>query len=178
MSLLDLAANPLFSSAFGIVGSLANGVLGYFQRKQEHAFALEENKQKMEMMALQGNLDAAKLAGVLAANREQNAGEAFTESQRAQSRAYRGGKFSAFLGETTRPLLTWFYQVAMLVIAAFIMKGWAVEQIQDPVLQYIIISVVNTATMTVSWWFGQRQLEKVAIQWGNRTAGASVGPAK
>lgn len=176
MSALEFAANPIFSSIFGVVGSLATGVLTFFQRKQDHAFALAEGRLKMEAMVLQGNIDAAKLAGILASERERNAGEAFTASQQSQSRSYRGGKIAAFLGETTRPLLTWFYQIAMVVIAAMIINGWAIEAVDNPVLQYIIISTVNTATMCVSWWFGQRQIDKVQIQWGNRTVNGQVGP--
>jgi hypothetical protein len=175
MSMLDLAANPIFSSAFGIVGSLANGVLSYFQRKQDHAFAIEEGKLKLEQMTLQGNIDQAKLAGILASDRERNAGEAFTASQVSQATAHRGARWSATLSESTRPLLTWFYQVFLLVIAACIMAGWAVESVENPILQFIIISGVNTASMTVSWWFGQRQLDKVAVQWGNRQVNARVG---
>ena len=174
MSLLDVAANPLFSSAFGIGGSLANGVLGYFNRKQEHAFAIAEGKLRLEQTTLQGNIDQAKLAGMLVAERERNAGEAFTASQVSQANAHRGSKWSATLSESTRPLLTWFYQIFLLFVAVSIMMGWAVEAVQDPIMQFLIISGINTATMTVSWWFGQRQLEKVAVQWGNRKVGAAI----
>ena len=177
MSMLDIAANPIFSSAFGIVGSLANGVLTYFQRKQDHQFAIEEGRLKLEQMTLQGQLDAAKLAGILAAEREKGAADAFTASQQSELKLHRGARWSATLREATRPALTWFYQLFVAVLALCILFGWAVEQVENPILQFIIISGVNTASMTVAWWFGQRQIEKVSLTWGNRTAGASVGPA-
>jgi hypothetical protein len=55
-------------------------------------------------------------------------------------------------------------------------KDWAPQAELEPLIQYMVVSVINTATMTVAWYFGQRQMDSVTTQWGNATAGAAVGP--
>lgn len=174
MDMLSIAANPIVSSAAGILGSLATGVLQFFQRKQEHAFQLEDRRLTMETMKLQGNLDAARLAGELTAAREKGAADAFTESQRAEANLRGTGGWATILREFTRPGLTWFYQIFLLFVFCVTLTGWAAERLTDPLLQFIVVSGVNMANMTATWWFGQRQLEKVQVAWGNKTAGAKL----
>lgn len=174
MKLLELAASPLWASVTGGLFPLIGTVVGIFKAKQDYAFQLESRRIDKEIIQLQGNIDAAKLAGELAKLREQGAGEAFTASQQAETAL---GKSKGWVGafrEITRPALTWFYQALLVGLTVMILTGFAVQQIEDPLLQYIIISIVNTATFTVSWWFGQRQVDRMTIEWGNKTVNAAV----
>lgn len=172
--LLSFAANPIFSSALGIFGPVIMGVVTYFQTKQAHAFEMEKSRLEMDRMKLQGDLDQAKLAGILMNERERQAGQGFTASQVAESSltSRNTSKWVSNLRESSRPLLTWFYQIVLVIITTLILTDVINKQLDNPIVQYVVVMAVNTASMTVSWWFGQRQMEK--LDWGNRLGRATV----
>lgn len=180
MSLLDLAANPIFSGLTGGLFSVATGVLNFFQKKQDNAHALALKDKERELLALQSNVDQAKLAGLMALMREQGAADAFTASIEAEGKLSSSGKWPSLLRESVRPVLVYTYQVAFFIMLAAALlawfRKWAGEAELVPLIQYMVVSVINTATMTVSWYFGQRQIDRVSVAWGNKTSGATVAP--
>lgn len=178
MSWTEFAASPVFSSITGGIGALVGGIMNFLREKR----AMEHQEKKWvadrEMATLMGNIDQAKLAGTLALTREQGNANAFSESIKADA-ALKGESrsvtnFRAF----TRPGLTWLYQAATLLILALSCIAWWQKWCESfevlPIIRHIVEAVINLATMSSTWWFGQRQLEKTVLVWGNKSVGASV----
>lgn len=172
--MLELAASPIWAAVTGGIFPLITSVVGIFKARDEHKFRIEEARLDLDKLKLQGEMDQAKLAGVLAAERERGAGNAFTASVDAEGKIKGEHKWVTSFRALTRPCLTWFYQIYMVVVAALLLLGYALDKVENPLLQYLIISAVNTATMTVSWWFGQRQIDKMSVEWGNKSANAKL----
>lgn len=179
-SILDIAASPLFSGLTGGLMSVATGVLQFFQKKQDNAHALLLKDKEREMLQLTANIDQARLAGALALSREAGASAAFTASIENEGRVRGEHRIITTLRASVRPVLTYGYQLAFFVTLAAAVtawfKNWAPQAELEPLIQYMVVSVINTATMTVAWYFGQRQMDRVTTAWGNSTAGAAVGP--
>ncbi len=166
MNWTDILGNVASGGVLGLLGTAVNFGLGYFQRKQEHA-------QRIETLRLEGELNAAKTAGDVALAREKGAADAFTASLKSEAALPRSYAWVAAVRELTRPGLT-FLLVALSFIF-FFYKG----ELNDT-QAYIAQNIVVTAVAAVTWWFGQRQLDRSTTAWGNKTAGASVssGPTK
>lgn len=181
MSLLDIAASPIASAALGGIGALANGILGFFQKKEDNKFALLKMDKERDLAQLLANIEETRQAGMLAALREKGAGEAFTASVEADGKLRGEHRWATTLRAITRPGLTWLYQFIFLAFAGLALAAWFNQWTAEadivPVVQYLAIAAINSATMTLSWWFGQRQMDKLATSWGNKVSGASVGPA-
>jgi hypothetical protein len=179
-SILEIAASPIFSGLTGGLMSVATGVLQFFQKKQDNAHALALADKERERLQLVSNIDAARLAGVLATTREAGAAAAFTASIEAEGRLRGEHKLIASLRASVRPVLVYGYQLAFFISLASALlawwQQWAPEAELVPLIQYMVVSVINTATMTVSWYFGQRQMDRAGIAWGNATTSASVRP--
>jgi len=158
MNWTDILGNVASGGLLGLLGTGVNFALGYFQRKQEHA-------QRIESLRLEGELNAAKTAGDVAVAREQGAAGAFVASQQAEANIGRSYKWVEAVRALTRPGLT-----ILLVILAAVLRYSADEATRS----YIDQNIVVTAVAAVTWWFGQRQLDRSTTSWGNKTAGASV----
>jgi hypothetical protein len=158
MNWTDILGNVASGGLLGLLGTGVNFALGYFQRKQEHA-------QRIESLRLEGELNAAKTAGDVAVAREQGAAGAFVASQQAEANIGRSYKWVEAVRALTRPGLT-----LLLVLLATILRYSADEATKA----YIDQNIIVTAVAAVTWWFGQRQLDRSTTSWGNKTAGASV----
>jgi hypothetical protein len=158
MNWTDILGNVASGGLLGLLGTGVNFALGYFQRKQEHA-------QRIESLRLEGELNAAKTAGDVAVAREQGAAGAFVASQQAEANIGRSYKWVEAVRALTRPGLT-----LLLVILATILRYSA----DAATKAYIDQNIIVTAVAAVTWWFGQRQLDRSTTSWGNKTAGASV----
>jgi hypothetical protein len=158
MNWTDILGNVASGGLLGLLGTGVNFALGYFQRKQEHA-------QRIESLRLEGELHAAKTAGDVAVAREQGAANAFVASQQAEANIGRSYKWVEAVRALTRPGLT-----LLLVLLAAVLRYSA----DDATRAYIDQNIIVTAVAAVTWWFGQRQLDRSTTSWGNKTAGASV----
>lgn len=165
MNWTDILGNVASGGLLGLLGTGVNFALGYFKNKQEHSQRLEWARDNRETLALEGQLVAARTAGDLAVAREKGAAEAFVGSQEAEARIGRSYKWVEAVRALTRPGLT-----LILVILAAVLRYSADEATRA----YIDQNIVVTAVAAVTWWFGQRQLDRSATTWGNRAAGASV----
>lgn len=178
MSLLDIAASPILSGVLGGVGALATGILGFFQKRDDNRFALLRMDKERELAQLMANIEETRQAGILAAMREKGAGEAFTASVEADGKIRGEHRWASTLRAITRPGLTWLYQFIFLTAFALsfaaVVRGWGEQADALSLVQYFAIASVNSAMMTLSWWFGQRQMDKAALSWGNKVSGASV----
>jgi hypothetical protein len=169
MNFLDLAASPILSGVLGGIGAVATGILGFFQKREDNKFALA---------ITMAYIEETKQAGILAALREKGAGEAFTTAIEAEGKVQGEHRWATTVRSMTRPGLTWLYQVMFLGIAGVALlawfNGWAGDEDVVPLVQYIVIAVINSSTMTLSFWFGQRGMDKMTTSWGNKTTKASV----
>lgn len=162
MSLLDILGNVASGGLLGLLGTGVNFALGYFQRKQEH-------QQRVEMLRLEADVHAARVAGDVAVAREAGASGAFVASQQAEAQIGRSYRWVEAVRALTRPGLT-----LLLVILATLLRYSA----DAATRAYIDQNIIVTAVAATTWWFGQRQLDRQQTSWGNKTTGATVGPAK
>jgi hypothetical protein len=160
MSWTDILGNVASGGLLGLLGTAVTFGLNYFKAKQEHA-------QRIEFARLEGELNAARTAGEVAVARERGAADAFTQSLRAEANMGKSYPWVSAVRELTRPCLTFF-----LMIMAFVFFFYKGEL--NATQAYIAQNIVVTAVAAVTWWFGQRQLDRSTVSWGNRTAGASV----
>jgi hypothetical protein len=168
MNLTDILIGSASGGALGIIGGVASGLLNFFQKRQDNKFELEK-------LSLRSNLQQGELAGELAKAREQGAADAFTASIKADTALRGEHKWVTSFRAFTRPGLTWYFVLLMTgILAGYIAGVIALDTIDDPILQYGVVTVFNTTVMMISWWFGQRQIEKSGISWGNKSTGAAL----
>lgn len=159
MNWTDILGNVASGGLLGLLGTGVNFALSYFQRRQEHA-------QRVEMLRLEADVHAAKTAGDVAVAREAGASGAFVASQQAEAQIGRSYRWVEAVRALTRPGLTF-----LLVTLATLLRYSA----DAATRAYIDQNIIVTAVAAVTWWFGQRQLDRSITTWGNKTAGASVG---
>ena len=165
MNWTEILGNVASGGLLGLLGTGVNFALGFFQRRQEHAQRIEWAREERETLALQGQLAAAQTAGDLAVARERGAADAFTASLQAEARIGRSYRWVDAVRALTRPGLT-----LLLVLLAAVLRYSADEATRA----YIDQNIIVTAVAAVTWWFGQRQLDRQTTTFGNQTAGASV----
>jgi hypothetical protein len=167
MNWTDILGNVASGGVLGLLGNAVSFGLSYFKAKQEHQQAMDRAESDRKTLQLQGELAAAQTAGEMAVAREKGSADAFTASQSAEA---------SLTGETfrwvnaaralNRPALTW------LCIG---LTGLVYFHTTEPdVRSYIATNVVVMTVAVVTWWFGQRQLDRSSISFGNRAASGSV----
>jgi hypothetical protein len=181
MKLLDILASPIWSSVTGGLGAVVTGVLAWMNKREDNKENAAKRAHELQLTTLMGQLDQAKFAATLAQVREQGAAEAFTETIKADAASHRGAKWVQSFREATRPALTWLYQVAFIVLLALSLIAWWKQWCGTyeilPLIEYMVIAIINAASFTLSWWFGQRQIDRAAISWGNKTFNGNVTPS-
>jgi len=171
MNTLDILTSAASGGALGLLGNIANGVLAFFNTRQEHRHLIARLQIEHEGIKLQANADAAKLAGELAATREKGAAAAFAGSIQAEQALRPSYPWVNAIRSLTRPGLTWFFVgTAFLIIMLPSLMANATEM-----QQYAAMTIVNMAYMVTAWWFGQRQLDKTALRWGSPLASPPFG---
>ena len=170
MTSFDVLASAASGGALGLLGNLANGVLGYFQKRQDQRHLLDRLHLEHAGLKLQANADAARLAGELAAAREKGAAAAFDRSIAAEQAVGVSYRWVHAVRSLTRPGLTWFFVATAVLIVLLPERLAQANALQE----YAAITVVNLAYMVTAWWFGQRQIEKTTRQWGNAVVSAHV----
>lgn len=166
MDWLSILGNVSSGGLFGLLGTGFSFAMGYFQKKQEHRQRLEWAIEERETLKIKGQLAAAQTAGEIVVAREKGAADAFVESQKAERSIARSYPWVDAIRGVTRPFLTFF-----LILVAVVMRYSA-----DPATRaYIDQNIVVTAVASVTWWFGQRQLDKSTVAFGNSTSNAQAG---
>jgi hypothetical protein len=160
MSIGAAVGDLVSGGVLGLAGSIVSEVVGYFRRKQEHSQWLERTK-------LLAEKEAAKTAGDLAVAREKGAADAFTESFRAESALKGEHRWVTSFRAFTRPGLTWLGMIASVVFCAYVPESYAGQQ---------AVAMLHQMTgMMVSWWFGQRALDRMQTSWGAGTINGRIG---
>jgi hypothetical protein len=163
----DILGNVASGGVLGLLGTVTTFVMGYFQRRQEHAQTLERERLVMERLRVQGEVDAARTAGEVAVARESGAAAAFTESVRAERSLRADSRWVCDLRASVRPALTF----VLILLTAII--WFSTDDVE--LRQYVATNVVVTAVAAVTWWFGQRQLDRSQVSWGAGGIQAQVG---
>lgn len=165
MNWTDILGNVASGGVLGLLGTGLNFALGYFQRKQEHAQRMAWAVEQRETLRLQGELTAAQTAGEVAVARERGAADAFTASQQADSKVGSSYRWVDAVRGLTRPALT-LILLALTCIFYF--------NTDEATMSYIAQNVVVTSVAAVTWWFGQRQLDRSTTSWGAGSVRAQV----
>ena len=174
MTSFDFLASAASGGALGLLGNIANGVLSFFNTRQKHRHLIERLRIEHEGLKLQANVDAARLAGELAAVREKGAATAFTRSIAAEQALGQSYRWVEAVRGLTRPGLTWFFVgTALLIILLPPLTAQATE-----LQQYAALTIVNMAYMVTAWWFGQRQLDKGTTRWGNLSVSGEIASSR
>lgn len=159
MDWLSLLGSTATGGILGMVGSIAGEALKFVNRREDH-------RQRVELLKLEAEMRAAGTAGDIAVARERGAADAFVESQRAESSVRGEHRWATTYRAITRPSLT---HLGLLASIAF--ATWPPT---SEVGQLLAMTVQAYTGMMIAWWFGQRQLDRGSIQFGNQTASASV----
>ena len=175
--LSTVASNTPWGQVLGVVGGLATGVLNFFQRKQDRAHELAIKAEEMKLLIATVNVNQAALAGELARLREQGAGAAFTASIESDAKLPRSYRWIDAFRAITRPGLTWYFTFAFSVLALCVVRGWGLSYLDHPLAIFCFVSTANLMDMCVTWWFGQRQIDRMTTEWGNKMVNAKVSGA-
>lgn len=159
MNLGDIIGNVASGGLLGLLGNACSFGMQYLKDRQTHGFRMAE-------LEAQAKADAARTAGEIAVASEKGAADAFTASIAAEA-AIRGESRWVTNGRAcVRPVLT----LVLLLLTAL---QWFTTTDAD-LRAYIATNVVVVAVAAVTWWFGQRQLDRATIQWGAGTINGSV----
>jgi len=167
MDWTNILGNVASGGVLGLLGNAVTFGLSYFKNKQEHQQAMDKAESDRKTLQLQGELAAAQTAGDMALARERGSADAFTASQGAEA-ALTGDtyKWVNAVRALNRPALTW--------LCIFLTALVYFHTTEPDVLSYIATNVVVMTVAVVTWWFGQRQLDRSSVSFGNRTASGSV----
>lgn len=168
------SATP-WGQILGLVGGIGTGVLNYFQTKRQNAHDIAMKHEDMKLLIAKGSVDQAVIAAELAKQREAGAAESYTASINSDSKLPRSWRWVDGFRAVTRPGLTWFFVLAFYSLASCVIRGVGVQYLATPLGVFVFTSTANLMDLCVTWWFGQRQMDKMTTEWGNRMVGAKVG---
>lgn len=165
MNWAEILGNVAGGGLLGLLGTTVSFALGFWQRKQEHAQRLEWAKEERLLTQARAQADAARTAGEVAVARESGAATAFTASQQAEMSIGVTYPWVNAVRALVRPALT-----LLLILITTCLYFFSTEEVRS----YISQNIVVTTVAAVTWWFGQRQLDRSSLNWGNATASAAV----
>jgi hypothetical protein len=155
MNWTDIIGNVASGGLLGLVGNVASFGMNWFKSKQEF-------EHQTKMLQLQSEAKTAEAASAIAVAREQGAAAAFTASIQAEGLISGEHKWAKTFRAITRPGLTWAGLVSSIICGLFSIEN-------------DLVMATNIYTgMMISWWFGQRQIEKSSIRWGSGITKGSV----
>jgi hypothetical protein len=141
------------------LGSMATGgVVGLFGPIVTGGFGLlkgwVEHKQQVSLIKLTAEANTAQAASAIAVAREQGAAAAFTASIQSESASSGEHSWVKDFRGCTRPGLTWLSLIASIICG--------ISGIEND----LTLAINQHAGMMMSWWFGQRAIDKASISWG------------
>jgi hypothetical protein len=134
-------------AVFGVASSLINRGVSYYEKKQE--IAVEEKRQE-HLLAI-ANITAQK--GVSIAEIKSTA-DSLAASYVHDASMGKASKWVVNIKQLMRPGIT-FYVLVLVTILWFTLPTDFVAA-----RKLIIITALETLTMTISWWFADRSLSK------------------
>lgn len=155
MSFFDLLGNAATGGVLGLLGNALSFGMNYLKARQDHA-------NQIELIKLQSEAKTAEAASAIAVAREQGAAAAFTASINAEAGLSGESRWVRNWRGINRPLLTNAGLLASIVFGAFGIEN------------DMTVAVNAYTGMMVSWWFGQRAIDRSSISWGTKSISGSV----
>lgn len=148
--LIGTAATAASGGVFGLVGSLTGGIFKYFKAKQEHSFQKDSWAHEVRLQEMQMQARAEETEQELAIEAQKGSWGALQESMKMQAPAGQSYRWVCAIKDLFRPILT---------TGLFVLTWLVWDSTQDPELrEYIVYSVVFTASTAGMWWFADRAM--------------------
>ena len=159
--MFETIASILTGGATGLLGVGITFAVDYFKRKQAHEHELELRRIDLDISRAE-SASAERIAATEAEGEESSrAWGALEASYRASTTRWSHGDSQWLvlvdvIRGLTRPALTWGFVILTGCIY------FLLSEIDGPIRERIIETVLYLTTVTVTWWFGARQVAKVA----------------
>ena len=178
---MDLLLGLLTGGAGGLLGTLGQAVLSWYKRKEDHAHELAIREQdrldaesdyelSLRQMQLEAELgmqrvklegeQARELAEVEGATAREVAAQESLQASYEHDKATYGGGFVDTLRGLVRPLVT-LANMAILLTLAVLCYRQLQGELSSEVARQVITTFLGLATLTITWWFGGRQVDKM-----------------
>ena|SRR3990167_3068956 len=156
----------LSGSVLGIFGAVGTGVLDFFKEKQR-------NKHELEMLSAQRDLIEAQGKNAVTLENAKNFGASHesdkaTYANQEAMTGWTGLVFNFlmaivdFLRGFTRPGLTWYFTILSTLLAIYALETVGVDaELLKRVAEYAVAAALELTGVCVTWWFGQRSIEKM-----------------
>ena len=164
-NLLGAGASAMSGGIFGLAGSLIGGVFKYFQAKQAQQFKKEEWDHESNLLKLNMEAMQKQTENELALASQVGSFRGLDSSIRADSKVGESYKWVNAIRSLFRPLLTTGLVVIAYLIFKDLMAGLETEgqsvlalgkEKSRSILEYVVYSLVFSASTAVVWWFGDR----------------------
>jgi hypothetical protein len=153
MDFLNLIGNAASGGLLGLLGSVSTGIVSLFQAKNQYAHDEAMGKLELDRIAAQSDAQAKLSAEQLKVTMEQGANSAFVASQVSGAAINNVPPIIAGILALWRPFLT-----AGLIVYSLYLYPSADAETQ----KFIADSYVTAGSAAVLWWFGSRQLQRMA----------------
>lgn len=158
--LVGLGAAAVSGGTFGVLGAALGRVLGYFERREDHAQERARWAHERELHDLNMRAQAAETERELAVIAAEGSYEGLRESLRAESSHSESYKWVEAVRALVRPVLTPLLWVLYLVVFFAVMNGnaerYLAPEAAGDLVGYFISNVAFAATAATLWWFGDR----------------------
>lgn len=161
-----VATSAASGGILGLAGSLFGGIFKYIQTGQQYKFEQKKWAHELELQKLELQRNREEDEHELQVISQQGAWQGLSQSIQADSSPVDTYKWSKTIKELYRPFFTTgifvlVYLLFMDLMALFEGGEAALRRVFTPaeakeILQYIVYSVVFTASTSGVWWFGDR----------------------
>lgn len=148
-SLIGVGASALSGGLFGVLGTVAGRVAGFFERRQSFAQERARWSHEMALLELQAKTRAAETEAEHRLADTQGAWQALAGSYEAEARIGDSYKWVNAVRALTRPTLT----VLLWAVALMIFAGTGKA---SGAPQAFVETITFAATAATLWWFGDR----------------------
>lgn len=153
MSITELIGNAASGGILGFLGSISTGIVSIFQQKSQYAHEQAMGELELKRISAQSDAQSKLSADQLKAAMEQGANEAFKVSQIS------GNTFNTLPPPIAGALALW----RPALTAALIVYSLYVYPACDAATKtFIVQSYVTAGSAAVLWWFGSRQMQRLA----------------
>ena len=154
--MLDFLATILSGGATGLLGSLVSTGFKLFQGVQDRKEAAEVRAHELALQRLAIQTGQAETEAELAIAREESRREQLVASYRHDAGTGRSSRWVVDILRLVRPVLT----LALIALTAWIYFSLTEGGNVAVLREYIVHTVIYTASASILWWFGDRALNR------------------
>ena len=152
--MLDLLLNVLTGGGLGLLGSIVSKVLGLFEAAQKRKDRQLEFQHELKLLELQSKERSVEREFELSLAQEATFGAMRTASYQ-HDESYGANSFTAWL-RWVRPALT----LLLIVLTAVVFFSTTDFGVRAEIANAVVVM----AMMALTWWFGDRQMNKQATR--------------